>query len=263
MESGNGNPNQKRFQSGVVDSRSVEIKPFKPRDLADANPADYRDVKKRFGTLANTDSGTTSRFNLHPAAKKLLGVEQEERSHIEGMVRAEVDARLEELREEAFQKGMVEGREQGKSLAEQEHRTKMEPLEGRFSDLIAEFEGMKKELHAANESFLISLVFQVGKQVLLRELQTDREYVKRLTAQVVEKVGAKDHIRIRVGRQDAEVIEQLKEHLKVQLPDLKNIQIDAVDELSLGGCKVETDLSRMNASVETQLAAIEKALGEA
>ncbi len=263
MESGNGNPNQRRFQTGVVDSRTVEIKPFKPRNLGEADPAEYREVKKRFGTLASTDAGNPSHFNLHPAAKKLLGIEKEERSHIEGMVKAEVDARLEELRQEAFQKGFEEGRSEGKTLAEQEHRAQMEPLQNRFSTLISDFEGLKKELHAANESFLISLVFQVGKQVLLRELQTDREYVKRLTAHVVEKVGAKDHVRIRLGRQDAEMMEQIKEHLKIQLPDLKNIQIDAADDISLGGCKVETDLSRMNASVETQLAAIEKALGEA
>jgi flagellar biosynthesis/type III secretory pathway protein FliH len=31
----------------------------------------------------------------------------------------------------------------------------------------------------------------------------------------------------------------------------------------LGGCKVETDLSRINASVENQLQSIEAALGEA
>jgi flagellar biosynthesis/type III secretory pathway protein FliH len=263
MESGNGNPNQRRFQTGVVDSRSVEIKPFKPRNLSDSDPADYGTVKKRFGTLANTDAGGSNHFNLHPAAKKLLGVEKEERSHIEGMVQAEVEARLEELREEAFQKGLEAGRAEGKTLAEQEHRAIMEPMEERFSGLIAEFDALKKELYSANESFLISLVFQVGKQVLLRELQTDRDYVKRLTAHVVEKVGAKDHVRIRVGRQDAEMMEQIKEHLKLQLPDLKNVQIEASDDLPLGGCKVETDLSRMNASVETQMAAIEKALGEA
>jgi flagellar assembly protein FliH len=263
MDSGSGNPNQKRFQNGLVDTRSVEIKPFKPRNFGDSDPADYREVKKRFGTLANTDQGGGSRFNLHPAAKKLLGVETEERSHIEGMVSAEVEARLEVLREEAFQKGFEEGQSQGRNLAEQEHRARMEPLEGRFSNLIAEFEDMKKELHSANESFLISLVFQVGKQILLRELRTDRDYVKRITTHVVEKLGAKDHVRIRIGRQDAEMLEQIKEHLKVQLPDLKNIQLEATDDLLLGGCKVETDLSRMNASVETQLAAIEKALGEA
>jgi flagellar biosynthesis/type III secretory pathway protein FliH len=98
---------------------------------------------------------------------------------------------------------------------------------------------------------------------MLRELTTDREYVKRLALHVVEKIGAKDHVRIRISRQDAALLDELKEHLKVQMPDLKNLHIEAVDDLPLGGCKVETDLSRMNASVETQLGAIEKALGEA
>jgi flagellar assembly protein FliH len=136
-------------------------------------------------------------------------------------------------------------------------------MEDRLSSLMAELDHLKKDLYSANESFLIGLIFQISKQVLLRELSTDREYVKRLTAHVVEKIGAKDHVRIKINPQDGGLLEQLKEHLKVQIPDLKNVQIEVSEEILSGGCKVETDLSRLNASVETQLSAIEKALGEA
>lgn len=263
MDQRGRDPNQRGFQSAVVDTNKVEIKPFKPRNLGEGNPVQYREVKERFGTLAQTESGTESRFELHPSSKRLLGVEAEERSHIEGMVTAEVENRLEQLRTEAFQKGFEQGRSEGKVAAESEHRAIMSPMEDRLSSLMAELDHLKKDLYSANESFLIGLIFQISKQVLLRELSTDREYIKRLTAHVVEKIGAKDHVRIKINPQDGGLLEQLKEHLKVQIPDLKNVQIEVSEEILSGGCKVETDLSRLNASVETQLSAIEKALGEA
>ncbi|NDG85621.1 MAG: hypothetical protein EBX52_11390, partial [Proteobacteria bacterium] len=143
-----------------------------------------------------------------------------------------------------------------------EHREKVAPLHEELARLIEGFEALKKDLYVANEAFLVQLVFQVGKQVLLKELSTDRDYVKRLAAHVVEKVGAKDHIRVRVSRKDAENIEEIKEFLKARMPDLRNVQIEPADDLQLGGCKVETDLNRINASVENQLQAVEKALGE-
>jgi flagellar assembly protein FliH len=263
MDGGEGNSNSGRFQSGMVNAGAVEIKPFKPRTIGSDVPPDYREVKKRFGTLANTDPESNPNFSLNASAKRLLGVEREERSHVEGVVTAEVEARLKVLGDEAYSKGFETGSDVGKAEAYAEHRSRLQPLEERLASLIGEFEGLKKELYSANESFLIGLVFQVAKQVLLRELTTDRDYVKRLALHVVEKIGAKDHVRIRISRQDAAMLDELKDHLKLQIPDLKNLQIEAVDDLPLGGCKVETDLSRMNASVETQLGSIEKALGEA
>ncbi len=262
MSDSNENPSANSYKPNKLTSGAVEIKAFKPRALTGEVANDYEQVKKQFGTLANTDVNANSHFNLHPAAKRLLGVEQEERSHVEGMVRAEVDERLARLSEEAYAKGFEQGRVEGQGSAEKEYLERVQPMQDQFSTLIAQFDEIKKDLYVANEAFLIQLVFQVSKQILLKELTTDREYVKRLLGHVVEKMGAKDNIRIKISRQDFENLEQIKDHLKALIPDLKNIQIEASDELLLGGCKVETDLSRVNASVETQLSSVEKALGE-
>ena len=112
----------------------------------------------------------------------------------------------------------------------------------------------------ANEQFLIQLIFRISKTILLNDLKTDRDFVKRITAQIVEKIGTKENIRLKVSHEDYANLDGLRDFLKLQFPDLKNIQIDASDDLGLGGVKVETDLSRINASVESQLKAIESAL---
>ena len=238
----------------------VEIKSFKPRSLNGEVKNDYQQVKERFGALSATDKASDPHFSLHPESKKTLGIDQEERSHLEEKVQAEVEIKLAELRARAYEEGFEKGREEGKQKAETEFFDIVQPQFEQFSGLLDLFDRMKTEVYAANEAFLMQIVFQVSKHVMLAELKTDREYVKRLTAQLIEKLGAKENIRIKVSRDDYANLEQIRDFLKTQFPDLKNVQIDVSDDLKLGGIKIETDLSRVNASVEEQINSIEAAL---
>jgi flagellar assembly protein FliH len=241
----------------------VEIKSFQPKSLSGGGVSDYAQIKKKFGTLSSLEQKDGAAFNLHPASKKLLGVEKQEMDHVEEIVRAEVENRVNKVRDSAYREGLEIGRREGFTNAEAEYREGVKPAQEAFSKLLLEFDSIKKELFVANEAYLVQLVFQVARQVLLKELSTDREYVKRLLVHVIEKLGARDHIRVKISKQDSENIEGIKEFLKAQIPDLRNIQIEGTDELALGGCKVETDLSRINASIENQLGSLEKSLGEA
>jgi flagellar assembly protein FliH len=247
---------------GTTNSK-VEIKSFQPRSLNGSGVSEYAQVKKKFGPLSSLEQKEGGSFNLHPASKKFLGVEKQEKDHVEEIVRAEVEARVNEIREVAYREGLEMGRKEGFTSAENEYLENVRPAQEAFSKILSEFDSIKKDLYVANEAFLVQLVFQVARQVLLKELGADREYVKRLLVHVIEKLGAKDHIRIKISKQDSENIEGIKEFLKAQIPDLRNIQIEGTDELALGGCKVETDLSRINASIENQLGSLERSLGEA
>jgi flagellar assembly protein FliH len=197
---------------------------------------------------------------MHSDAKKSLGVEAEEKSHLEEQVSREVEVRVQQIREKAYQEGFIRGQEDGKSCAEKEFFESVQPQFDQFVKLLSELDSVKGEMYLANEQFLIQLIFQISKTVLLTDLKHDRNLVKRLTAQIIEKIGAKENIRLRVSQEDYKNMEGLRDFLKVQFPELKNIQIDPSDDMLLGGVKIETDLSRINASVEAQLIAIHDAL---
>ncbi len=262
MSDSSDSPKPGRFDSRIVQSSRVEIKPFQPKNLNGDGIRDYAEVKKSFGSLSSLDGGGNPDFNLHAASKAFLGVERQEKNHVESLVKAEVDARILELKQKAYQDGFEEGKKAGFLHAETEYRESVAPIHAEWIQFLSQADQIKKELFVANEALLIQLVFQIGKHVLLKEMSSDREYVKRLMIHVVEKLGAKENIKIKISRKDSENIENLKEFLKAEIPDLKNIQFEASDDLQLGGCKVETDLSRINASVENQLSSIEKSLGE-
>jgi flagellar assembly protein FliH len=244
-----------------VTDAPMEVKSFQPKALKGTVVNDYETTKKKFGTAALTDPDADQRFNLHPASRRFLGIEKEEHRHLEGRINEEVEKRLAELKEAARTEGFEQGRAEGEQQAKQEFAAQAQPVFEHFQKVVAEFEGTKDEIYHANEDFLIQLVFQVAQQVLLKELKADREYVKNLCSQLVEKIGAKDHVKIKIGKEDFDQIEAIREHLKQQFVDLKNVQIDVSEGFENGGCKVETDLARINASVETQLQLISQALG--
>ena len=188
-------------------------------------------------------------------------MENEEHQHLESRIVQEVEKRISELRVKAIAEGFAQGQSEGQKMALEAFNLKADPVFQQFLQILADFEGSKDEIFKANEQFLIQLVFQVAKQVTLKEIKTDPEYVKNLCSMLVEKIGAKDHVKIKIGTNDFAQVEAIRDYLKQKFIELKNIQIDVTDEFVNGGCKVETDLARINASVDTQLNLINQALG--
>ena len=166
------------FRKTGSQKKGVEIKSFQPKNLGADGVRDYSEVKSTFGSLSSIDPGGSPDFNLNPAAKRFLGVERQEKSHVENLVKTEVEAQLNQLREAAYREGYESGQKVGLENAQNEHREKVMPLYEQLSSLIGSFEGVKKDLYHANEAFLVQLIFQIGKQILLKEVATDRDYVK-------------------------------------------------------------------------------------
>lgn len=244
------------------DSAHVEVRTFQPRNFNSGVIHSYEKTKDTFGSLSIDDVSGESRFSLHPASRKTLGIENEEQRRLEVKIVEEVEKRMKVLGEQARAEGFAQGKIDGEKQAREEFQSEAKPIYDRFIGILNEFENAKNDIFFANEQFLVQLVFQVARQVTLNEVKADPNYVKQLCALLVEKIGAKDHVKIKIGRDDFAQVEAIREYLKQQFVDLKNIQIDVSDDFVNGGCKVETDLARINASVDTQLNLINQSLGE-
>ena len=252
----------RELEKGPLEKSGMKIGVFQPKQFGSGTKTDYSKVKEQFGSFASTDPKSNQSFKLQNETSRLLGVDSEEKNHVDELVQAEVAARVSEIEQRAYRDGLERGLAEGKATAQAEYQALNQPVYERFFAITQEFENQKNDIFAANELVLVNVMFQVAKQVLLRELKTDTEYLKKLAALVVEKVGAKDHVRIKLSHEDFAQFESVRDFLKVQFPDLKNIQIEPSADIVLGGCRVETDLSRIDASVETQLSAIETSLSQ-
>lgn len=250
-----------------VDTGGVPVvQQFSFGRLERAGEGNYEATKAKYGAISATDSERMHRgqrdrrFSLNPLVKEPLSIEEEERRVIDQKVEERVAAITAEARakgvQEGYQAGLAKGHREAFELFQNQADERMAQFEG----LLAAFEGAKAEIFRANERFLMELVFRVARTVALKEVAEDREYVVRLCRELLERIGARDNIRIRLHPDDAGTALLLKPALEQTFGALGNLTVEPSELVRRGGCIVETEWNEIDASLDTQFEGIHAAL---
>jgi len=263
-----------RGETGTTDVRVVKldqdstpvVRSFEFERLSSPGQGGYEAVKSRYGALAATDNERGSRtqkdrrFSLSELIREPLSVEQEERRVIEEKVRARVAAMSEEAKAEAAAVGYEDGLEKGYQEAFQKFQQEGAERIAEFEKMLQQAESAKQEIFHANERFLVELVFRVARTILLRELKADKEYVVRLAREVVDRVGVRDNVTVKLNPEDLTSATMLKEGLEKSFGEMNNLNVEASSQVRRGGCIVETEWNLIDASIEEQLQHVYQAL---
>lgn len=151
----------------------------------------------------------------------------------------------EEAYNEAFQQGLAEGREAGRG----EVRAQVERLSGMFYDLAKPFEALDAEV----ERELLTLAMALARQIVRRELKSDPTQIIGIIREAIAAlpVSARD-VRVHLHPEDAAIVRE-------NLSPTENEGAWAIVEdpvMARGGCQVATATSRIDARLETRLAAV-------
>jgi len=161
--------------------------------------------------------------------------------------RAQEDAKS--IKEQAKQDGYKEGIENAKK--------ELEELKGKF----AEFYKYKDEIFDKVSGCIFDISVEIAKKILNKEVETDKTVVIKMIKNALEEVNKTENkIIIKVMPQDVEIA-------KKQLPEIIGGEgfeaaISVVPDKTIkeGGVIVETSNGIIDASIQTQLLIIEKAL---
>jgi flagellar assembly protein FliH len=231
-----------------------------------AGEGDYQATRAKFGSLSSTDTDRApkgqrdKRFSINPLLRDTLSIEEEERRVIEEKVRVKIEATQAEARAKAHEEGYKAGLEQGHQEAYQRFAQEAVERLRNFDSMLKEAETAKFEIFRGNERFLMELVFRMARMITLKEIATDKDYVLRLARELIERIGVRENIRIRINPEDAKTAEILKPGLEAALGQLKNVTVEASPQVRLGGCIVETEWNAIDASLERQFEGLHEAL---
>lgn len=231
-----------------------QVRAFSPKKIESSSSEPFN----RFKTEGEVSDN--QRFHLHPDSKRLLGIDSKEKDYLQSRIDAEVKIRLEAEMIQAREIGKKQGYEEGTVQATAELQEKLRPKVENFEALIAELNEQKQKIFSENQKVLMQMLFHTAKLILLRELKTDPEYLQRLCSVLIERVGTAEGMKLKISKVDADQIEELRNFAKVQAGDQKNIKVEVSEDLQLGGVRIETDLIRINATLEQQFQAIENEL---
>ncbi len=169
------------------------------------------------------------------------------------------ETRLSEMQQEA--EGRVraaynQGLAAGEAAAQQRSQQKLEPVLNGLNTLIAELAGLRKRVRADAEDSAVKLALAVARRVIYRELATDPEAILGLVKAAFDKLNARETHRLRVSPADAAAIEEHRARL--QLPP--GLEIASDTSLPPGSAIFETSRGDLDASIDTQLAEIDRGL---
>lgn len=162
-------------------------------------------------------------------------------------------AQLEEMQKQAYQEAFEQGRKEGFEFGHREAleqgRKHLEHLEG----LISTLDEPLKQLDEQVEQEILELVLAIVKQLVRREVKNDPGQIIGVVREALSvlPVSAR-HVRLVLHPDDAKLVREIYDVSE------KEIGWSIVEDpvLEQGGCKVLTDVSQVDATLESRLSTL-------
>lgn len=199
-------------------------------------------------------------FRLDATVASQLGLEEKEKKVLENKVREEIERRWEKTSEKAEVSGFTKGLEEGKGKAYQSELPRIQDRLQRLDTVLQEMDKFREKIFLENEGFLMDLIGQVTKMILLKEISIDKEYIHRVVISLLHQIGTKEDTKVFLSNGDFQNIELLKTAINKEFGVLSNLQVEANDSIPDGGCKIETRFGVVDATISTQIENVMRAL---
>lgn len=156
-------------------------------------------------------------------------------------IRSEAEA----WRQQGFDKGYAEGIEIGK---------------GEMTEAILRINRENDARFQHFERDLVKLSLSIAEKIIGDQLRVEPNTITDIVAKAIQGVRHQKEIFIRVNPEEYETIAASKYLLVEQLSRAQDVDIRPDPDIAQGGCLIESETGSIDASVEKQIAAIEKIL---
>lgn len=162
----------------------------------------------------------------------------------------DAEQRLAAAHQEGFEEGHAAGRH---SLAGE-----VESLQSKLARTVEEITGLRARYRRQAEQDVVALALAVAKRILHRELTVAPEALLGLVKAALDKMEAREVHQVRVSRADAPIVRQFFE----QMGPPQRVEVIADANLAPGSVLIESSRGTLDASVDTQLAEIERGFAD-
>lgn len=232
---------KRKSGAGIIQSGSDDsIRQWRPPDMVEDEPGPqpYRGDETEF------DLGTST-SEAEP--------EEPARRGFPGITASDLEALQRQAHEEGFEQGRREGQEFGHREAVEESRQALKTRIEQFDRLMQGLDRPFEQLDDQVESEIVTLVISMVRQLMRREIKSDPRYIVGVVREAIAvlPVNAR-HVRVLLNPEDAELIREV-----YSLSDAEQKwQVVEDPVIQRGGCKVLTETSQIDATLESRLNAL-------
>ena len=180
---------------------------------------------------------------------------------IAAQARADAQCALEEAKVTGYQagyerghaEGLAAGRQEGRREAIERFNTEQDNLVSMMKRALAEIDASKEELRLAAERDVLDFAALVARRLTFAIGRLHRESAQANLCRAIELVDSKTDVTVRVHPDDLASIETFAASLLDQVGASRAVKIVSDDSVAPGGCKVESDRTGIDATLEAQV----------
>lgn len=217
--------------------------------LAVSQPAsDFVALQKR-----QREDGFEQTFRIDRIVAEQTGIAELERLSIEEKVEQEALGRIKEVQEKAYEEAYQLGLDEGRERAFQERQSELDEKIAHLNSVVANVQNLKSDLITYNETHILSLTFFMARRLILDEVAARPELVLNIIKSAIENAQEEENITVRLSPSDYQFVEDTKSKLGKDYESLKGATFEASENITSGGCIIETNYGDVDATIEKRL----------
>ncbi len=242
------NPEEKKFTSRILrdDAQLKRILDFNQPKLQ----AGASEVAE---TFLEKQKLSTSDFKLSEITKSQSGIKQMEASILQREIEKRTLDQLKTIQEEAYQEaynlGLLEGKREAFQAASKDIQDRLKLID----DLVGNMQKIKFELMKQNETHFVKLVLKIASRIAHREVQVNQDTVIEIIKSTLEMSQGDEKIIVHVSVDHLDFFVELQKSDNYNLDFLKKIKFVPHDQVTAGGCIIETNYGEVDSRIETRL----------
>jgi len=152
----------------------------------------------------------------------------------------ETEKECESLRKTAKDEGFAEGLE-------------------KFNEQIFFLDEQLKSIRLKLQQMVLPIALKAAKRIVGKELETKPETIVDIVMQAIAPIAESHKVTIYVNKEDKEYLDQEKPKLKEILEQVDILTIQEKADVEKGGCLIQTERGMINATIDNQWKALERA----
>ena len=160
------------------------------------------------------------------------------------------------LEKEAYEKGFAQGELAGRELGEKRFDSAIKSFTEAADDLFS----LQEKVYQESEQQLVELVLAVARQVIQKEVETDRHILLGVIQSAFRYVADREEIMVRLHPSELEFANQHKTEVIQKIEGLGKLTFEGDEKVARGDALIESRLGMVECGIEKHLKALEETL---
>lgn len=170
----------------------------------------------------------------------------------------------EQIKQEAYQNAFNQGQLEGSDAGYREGIAKAEEeaatMRAQAAQVLEQTEKLRRQTLSAMEQEIVDLALEIAEKLLSAQLTLEPQMVMQVAVESLRLVADRLNVVLYINPLELELVENRKDKLRNVLPARAQLQVIADSSVQPGGCRVETEQGRVDATMETRRTELIKAL---